>query len=499
MAVAAAAALSPFFFMDITCTPFLSALVDSSELSVALRGVQAREGGSKAPLAAALGSSGLVAGASAAGRLLSCVVVGLLFPDRLLISKLPAYLLAAGITCGCALFLVAEVALWPIWVLYVARTIAAAGMGNTVAVARRASLAPDTPHWFFTMELFSIVGLAAGPLISGCLEAIFGRENARFGPPASLGLFGLLFFFGCCALPMGGAAGSPTPDRLADAAADDGSGSDADESAPLLSPDVGSPSKPHDGARRTPPPTAPGDAQREGPPPVWVTAVVNASCLLFGASRNFIRSGLESAMVVVYEKEFGLSPTNAAIVASLCAFSPIVSAFGYKMVKERLGPRLSYLAVLHVAEGFGFVSALLMMSIGFVEEPGAGGGRAAAALAMASQVTMYPSLYLGAALSNARPLALAQPQGHWLSATSMIVQQKVLNAAPSVFLGMYAGRVLLGEPVRLARLGNVFFALMVSQTAVMALGWDPEATWATMRRCCFRLRTSCRVRPRPRK
>ena len=86
--------------------------------------------------------------------------------------------------------------------------------------------------------------------------------------------------------------------------------------------------------------------------------------LVFGLTRNMMRCALESAMVVVYERELGMAPSDAALLASLCCFSSVLAAIAYRETRRMLGGKIPYDRVLLVAEGCALLSSLLFIATG---------------------------------------------------------------------------------------------------------------------------------------
>ena len=97
-------------------------------------------------------------------------------------------------------------------------------------------------------------------------------------------------------------------------------------------------------------------------------------------------------------------------------------------------------------------------------------------LTLLASLLFYPSMYLSAALGNSHPLQFARPGHPLLSLSSMVAQQELLQTTIGKGLGMMFCRVALGDPARVSSLGEVFAVIMLVQSAVLAVGWDPRTT-----------------------
>ena len=92
---------------------------------------------------------------------------------------------------------------------------------------------------------------------------------------------------------------------------------------------------------------------------VAVAAVVQFAMLLFGVSRNFLKFGFESAMVVVYDRQLFFSPGASGLIAGGCALSTVASLMLYRAYCAR---HVGTHRLLLIAEAFGLGSAALMIA-----------------------------------------------------------------------------------------------------------------------------------------
>ena len=221
---------------------------------------------------------------------------------------------------------------------------------------------------------------------------------------------------------------------------------------------------------------------------VSVAATVQLVCLIFGVTRNFLKFGFESAMVVVYDRQFFFSEGAAGVLAGTCALSTVLSLYLYRVLCVR---RCSTSLLLYTAEGLGLTSAGLMAITGALADATSAVPLASAAgmthadhpslalplsLTLAASLLFYPSMYLGAALGNSHPLQYAVAGHPFLSRAAMVAQQEILQTTVGKGLGMITARAALGDPPRISSLGVLFAAIMSAQAAVLWIGWDPLAT-----------------------
>lgn len=67
---------------------------------------------------------------------------------------------------------------------------------------------------------------------------------------------------------------------------------------------------------------------------------------------------------------------------------------------------------------------------------------------------------------------------------------QVLQTTIGKGFGMVLCRAALGDPPRLASLGELFFGLMAAQSLVLSVSFDPDATWRLASRRLAFLRQS---------
>ena len=534
-----AAGRQPYSIFDLLAglgTGFLANMCMTVVVPVALSSAESRNHPSP------LTGSGGVAAATSLGMSLS-VVLMYPWPEHVMDSKGPFYVFAVMLLVGNLAFLLVEVLEWPHFLLLACRVLMSLGFGAGFAAKRRAGLEPNVrrrEYLFMLFELSASVGMASGPLLTGFL-ALAWPEEATLVPPVQMSIFGALFLVALCGCPLetpftytlAGADADAAPPPAAPAAPP--AARELSEATPLvmgakgLVP-KGDPSDPAVAAAAAPPP----------PPPLWVSATVQSVCLLFGIGRNFLKFGFESAMVVVYDRQFGFSEGSAGVLAGMCALSSIVSIFVYKGVCVS---RFSTATLLLIAELLAITSALCMIATaatlpnvvdegytlaphkytpprdaatradvfaatayGYADaahdphvsgEAVGGAGLSATtliALTVGASLLFYPAMYVGAALGNSHPLQFAQPLHPLLSRSAMVAQQELLQTTVGKGLGMLFCRVALGDPPRVASLGAIFLLVMVVQAIALAIGWDPPKTLA-----CFALVTSGRRGVAPRR
>ena len=171
-----------------------------------------------------------------------------------------------------------------------------------------------------------------------------------------MSIFGALFLVALCGCPLetpftytlAGADADAAPPPAAPAAPPPARR--LSEATPLVMGAKGLVPKGDPATPPSPPPPPPP------PPPLWVSATVQSVCLLFGIGRNFLKFGFESAMVVVYDRQFGFSEGSAGVLAGMCPSSIVRSSC-------TKGVRLTLLDdALLIAELLAITSALCMIA-----------------------------------------------------------------------------------------------------------------------------------------
>lgn len=387
--------------------------------------------------------SGSVAATTSVGMSLSIVAMYSM-PTRLLDGKAPFFAFAGLMLLGNAGFFAAEVLRLPLRVLVASRVLMALGFGAGFAAKRRAGAEADPRRreaHFMQLEMWNSLGMATGPLISGIL-AVALPEYAMLWPPALMACLALAFLALLAAVPLD----APLAIRFAPPT----------ERSPLV---TGAPAGvliPASAERHASPSVAAASAEGataargaasaggadgatgSGAPPRLASAVVvQLTMLLFGISRNFLKFGFESAMVVVYDRQFYFSQGASGVLAGCCALSTVLSMLSYRGICAR---RVSTQRLLLLAEALGLISAALMIATDSLHAPtvdlasAAGltrrdaqgdGVMTAMLLTVAASMLFYPSMYLGAAIGNSHPLLYAIPGHPILSRSSMLAQQEV--------------------------------------------------------------------------
>ncbi len=509
-------------------TQFLSNACITAVTPVALLSAERRHAGS----AAALFTSGATAGATSIGMVISLVLT-YRCPPSYLDGRAPYYVLAAMLALGNGAYMAVELTLSPLWLLMCARVAMALGFGAVYVTKRRAAVVTNDAqrdYYFLLLELSSSLGLASGPLITGTFVALLPRA-ALLGPPLCLLAIVAAFVCAVACVPIGTplvtaplSAADPLERKpLMRRVATESSITDSDATRDAT-PALGSATLIESPAASVQPAVAPPVARKvgdglaaveggavdqveastvepttsESPCPVWVSASAVLACLLFGIGRNFLKFGFESAMVVVYERQFRFSVGVAGVLAGLCAMSGLVSVLVYKFY---CAGRVSSTLLIKAAEALAIVAALLMIGSNqsfLLPIAGRRGLRVMQqALAAGASLLFYPSMYLGAALGNSRPVRFALPGHAFLSRDAIMVQQDLLQTTLGKGLGMVYCRQVLAGPgsVQLSNLGDVFLVVILSQALILTLGWDPLATSAAVsgmrrsrvwRSCCAR-------------
>jgi hypothetical protein len=469
--------------------------------------------------------SGSVIGATSIGMLVS--VIGFYFwPEPLIDGKAPFFLCAALLLLGNGVFLLAELHHWSLDVLLGARAFMALGFGAGFAAKRRAGLEADPQqreHHFLMLELFNTLGMASGPIVAGSL-AVMLPTYARFIPPILMSALSILFLAALVATPLDStpldsplAAAAPrladesTPLVRASVAGSKGSAMAADPTtmdiANTRGAEVGAVPSANEAVNEavneaitaaavsaSPDAGAGMAASSSAPPSLFASAIVQISMLLFGVSRCFLKFGFESAMVVVYDRQFFYSPGVSGVIAGACALSTVFSLVLYRVY---CAPHVGTHRLLLIAEAAGLASAALMIATEYTLLGGAAGVplavasgfshedfkemmRPAELLTLGASMLFYPAMYLGAAIGNSHPLRFARPGHPLLSRRSMLAQQEILQKTVGKGLGMVWCRMALGDPPHLAALGRVFFGIMAAQVVLLVLCFDPRETRAWM-------------------
>ena len=517
---------SRFDLLTACGTSFLKNLTMTIVLPVVLSSAEARS--SDSPLL----SSGLVAASFSVGMVLSTSLM-CCWPTKVLDSRLPFVLCACLLLVGNAFYLAAELLLWPTIALIVCRFGMALGFGAQFAGKRRCSVENSKQrreYAFMMVEAANSAGQAAGPILMGTVGLLasldwavtdpgdtgatfdningtkvfhldtikmqgdlFGRTlRAPIGqlhtlvqggvtmllavvPAAVTIVLTTAFLIAVLTLrtdvPFFRQTEPPPPTPAAH-------GSKPKEATPLIAPG------------------APAQQRHESdddttPTPLWVSYVVQCSCLFYGVARNFLFFGFESAAVVVYNRELLIPVSAASLWVGCCALTPLVALAIYSRYRVSLEGKTQQLLLASEVMGMGASLLFLASSLFDVETPSLADAAEPDAAAQRElddvrvpflllltfgSVCFYGSIYLGAAMGNSHPLTYAVDGHPLLSRTAMIAQQQILQSTLGKGLGMVVCRVVLGDPVRLASLARLFLCVMTTQIIVLALGWDPLAT-----------------------
>mmetsp|Transcript_19364 Transcript_19364/g.49511 ORF Transcript_19364/g.49511 Transcript_19364/m.49511 type:complete len:358 (+) Transcript_19364:1-1074(+) len=335
--------------------------------------------------------------------------------------------------------------------------------------------------------------MASGPIISGTL-AVLLPSRALIIPPLLISCIALIFLVLIAAVnvdtPL---ATSPLPL--------------ASESAPLLRASLplvaASPPAPiaastvdsggradFDSHKGLPPKAGEGGPVHEEPPSLRASVIVQVAMLLFGVSRNFLKFGFESAMVVVYDRQFYFTPGTSGIIAGSCALSTVFSLFLYKgFCAKHVGTH----RLLLIAEATALAAAALMIATdaplggstsgvslaaaaGLTHDDHIVDIRTAELLTLGASILFYPAMYLGASIGNSHPLRFAVEGHPLLSRSSMLAQQEILQKTIGKGLGMVYCRTALGDPPHLASLGRFFMVIVTTQVVLLAVCFDPRET-----------------------
>merc|ERR1719272_1860293 len=459
------------------------------------------------------------------------------WPTKVLDSRLPFVLCACLLLIGNAFYLAAELLLWPTIALIVCRFGMALGFGAQFAGKRRCSVETSKSrreYAFMLVEAANSAGQAAGPILMGTVGLLASLDWSISDP----GDVGSATFDGINGTkPM-------HLDRIRNTMQGDLFGR-------TLRAPIGQLYRLVEGgvsmllaiipaavtivlttafliavlALRTdvpffrqtePPPPAPGAPAQQRhesdddttPTPLWVSYVVQCSCLFYGVARNFLFFGFESAAVVVYNRELLISVSAASLWVGCCALTPLVALAIYSRYRVSLEGKTQQLLLASEVMGMGASLLFLASSLFDVETPSLADAAEPDAAAQRElddvrvpflllltfgSVCFYGSIYLGAAMGNSHPLTYAVDGHPLLSRTAMIAQQQILQSTLGKGLGMVVCRVVLGDPLRLASLARLFLCVMTTQIIVLALGWDPLATqrrWRAVRGRVFAQRVA---------
>ena len=395
---------------------------------------------------AAIRDSGLLVASTSIGLVFGAAAIVAL-PGKLTAGRFPFLGLCLFALLGSALYLVALSEEWPISALLVARATITLGGGSIMAGKLLCSRERDSDKrrlLFMMLELSSTLGMAGGPLLAGLVGLAMGeRESPTWWAPLSIiGLATIL-------LPLLLFWPLDRPFRY----------------EVLLRTSSGVTTDRKDG-------NALVGEQDASSRPYWASAWVQVTCLCYGVSRLFLKFGFESAMVVVYDMQFGMPNSEAAAVAGALALASVFSIFAYSVVcAGRLGSR----QMLLLSELFGYIAVGLMIMTRYTDND-----TTILALTVMASLVYYPSMYLAGALCNSYPLSFAQPGSRWLSKQGMAMQQEIIQTPIGTGLGMFCSRVALYNStsgrVELARLGWLFLAVMLAQSAIVHIGWEPQRT-----------------------
>ena len=394
----------------------------------------------------AIRDSGLLVASTSIGLIFGAAGV-LALPGKLTDGRCPFLGLCLFALLGSSLYLVALGEDWPMSAMLAARATITLGGGSLMAGKRLCSRERDPEKRrlvFMMLEFSSTLGMAGGPLLAGLVGLAMGeRESPAWWAPVSIiGLATILlplilfwpldrpFRFELLFRPSSGAA---TP---------------REDSSVLV-------------------------GEHEATPhPYWASAWVQVTCLCYGISRLFLKFGFESAMVVVYDLQFGMPNSEAAAVAGALALASLFSIFAYSIFCVG---RLSSRQMLLLSEVFGYIAVGLMITTGHTDDD-----TTILVLTILASLVFYPSMYLAGALCNSHPLLFTQPSSRWLSKQGMVTMQEIIQTPVGTGLGMFFSRVALynstSDKVELARLGWLFLAVMLVQSAVVHLGWEPQRT-----------------------
>ena len=505
------ATFSRFDIVAACGTSFLKNMTMTIVLPVLLSSAEARS--ESDPLL----SSGLVAASFSLGMVLSTSLM-CCWNEVLLDSRLPFVMCGALLLAGNLAYMAAELLIWPTLALVIIRFIMALGFGAQFAGKRRGSMETNKKrreYIFMLIEAANSVGQAAGPILMGVAASL---GNVRWtivypGDSDSMRRESL------ANEPQDAFVSSPfgTTTLLATSSSDS-SNSGFEKFMIVLAPivtivlsiaflltmffmPIDTPFFKETAASTAPSPSDPKakgtkavavTAQQEDPPaPLWVSYVVQSSCLFYGVSRNFLFFGYESAAVVVYNRELLMPTQTASLIVGCCALTPLFALVLYSRYSKELEGRSQEL--LLTSEMLGISASVLFMCSAYFEfeetslldaaDPSEEARSRLDAVRVPFMIMMtiasvcfYASIYLGAAMGNSHPLQYAIEGHPLLSKQAMVAEQQILQSTLGKGLGMIVCRVVLGNPVKLENLGRLFLFTMLSQVVILTVGWDPLKT-----------------------
>lgn len=510
------ATFSRFDIVAACGTSFLKNMTMTIVLPILLSSAEARS--ESDPLL----SSGLVAASFSIGMVLSTSLM-CCWNEVLLDSRLPFVMCASLLLAGNFAYLGAELLVWPTLALVIIRFVMALGFGAQFAGKRRGSMEKNKrrrEYLFMLIEAANSVGQAAGPILMG-IAASLGNIHWHIVYPGDSD--SMMMKRDLLANDPQDAFVSPPFGTTALISASQSRAESAgfDTFMIVLAPivtillstcflaamlfmpidtpffkDVAAstapaPSDPK--ARETKAETnvAVAAEQEEPAAPLWVSYVVQISCLFYGVSRNFLFFGFESAAVVVYNRELLLPTQKASLIVGCCALTPLFALMLYSRYRTELEGKSQQL--LLTSELLGISASVLFMSSAYFEfeettlldaaDPSEEARSRLDSVRVPFMVMMtiasvcfYASIYLGAAMGNSHPLQYAVEGHPLLSKQAMVAEQQILQSTLGKGLGMILCRVVLGNPVKLENLGRLFLFTMLSQVVVLTVGWDPLKT-----------------------
>lgn len=413
------------------------------------------------------------------------------------------YVISIGLfTVGNAFYLAATVARatlhdsgFPLYVVYLCRILALSGTGvkYTLKVRVSKTISPQRrPLLFLYVTVSSLIGLATGPFVVSCVIGLFaaaGMQPAPTGIPIYAALAVILILLVVIALVLAFAPEDKPvyPDEVAAKVAASTVTSTAAASTPPTTASslprhptapaalgAGAESGANEATRllkSEPPKAAP--ALPSSTPTVQTTAIIQATCLFYGITRQFVRYSFESAMVVVYHAVFHMSISTSGLVASSLAYSSILAILFFRVMKNLSAAHIHSGVVL--ADILTLIAGVLLVAAGHT-----------LAVVILTAFFIYPSVVIGAALSNSHPVKFQQPKHPLLNVEALLFEQELVQSAFGPALGLYFGRLVLGEPPSTDGLGLIYCILAALQMVIITLGWNPEATARFLRNNCLR-------------
>lgn len=321
----------------------------------------------------ALVQSGELVASTSVGLMVGAATIVAL-PDSFTNSRWPYLVMCGWMVAGGVLYFLAVELAWPLLALLLARSVMTMGGGALYACKRQCGAELDTRRrkfLFMLLELGSTLGMAGGPLLAGLVGVGMGREEAPrwWAPSTIIGLGVLLlpifafwplqqpFSFPCLRLEHGEHGAAAQGEQEPTGGGEGGAGEQTDARVPAGAV-VGAVS-----CKVAPVASeAMGDLLSRGnrPPPVWVSAIVQPTCICYGISRLFLKFGFESAMVVVYDEQYRWSNAHAAVVAGGLALCSVATIFGYTLLCAN---RMSERRLLLLSDSLGYTSVLLMILV----------------------------------------------------------------------------------------------------------------------------------------